>query len=243
MLTILIKNILLVLALLLLVPFIYTIILTLINRNTKRMVATRFGMNAQLWLGCIGIIIHETAHLLTALVFGHKIDGFRLIKFPNNVDTSLGYVNHSWNNSNWYQKAGNFLIGLAPTFACSITIILLGHWLIPTVANPVTASILSGSPLAIEWSGLTIGKLIIFILLTANICIGGFDLSSADYANSKIGLAPLIIALVVLTLLISLLSDFNSVFAILERATLILAEVLTLNCGISVLLNLVIRIV
>lgn len=94
-------NICLVLGLLIGVPFLFIYLLSAINRNTKQQIANHFGTAGQIGFGFLGVIIHEASHLLMALVFGHHIDQFRLIRIPTSDNPALGYVHHTWNQRNF----------------------------------------------------------------------------------------------------------------------------------------------
>jgi hypothetical protein len=84
-----------------------------------------FGFNSQIYVGGLGVIIHELSHLLLALIFLHHIDSVCLLRIPNHndiSDKSLGYVRHSWSSRSIYQTIGNVFIGTAPVI-CGVLII------------------------------------------------------------------------------------------------------------------------
>jgi len=66
----------------------------------------------------IGTPIHELSHAIACVLFGHKITGIKLLdlSFSN---TTLGYVNHSWNTRSIYQSIGCFFIAIAPLITAS----------------------------------------------------------------------------------------------------------------------------
>ncbi|GAA2970684.1 hypothetical protein [Lentilactobacillus parakefiri] len=180
------KNIGLVLGLMIGVPFLFIYLLSSVNHRTKQQIANRFGVGGQIGFGFLGIIIHEASHLLVALIFGHHIDQFRLLRIPTADSDTLGYVHHTWNKRNLYQNMGNLFIGVAPIFGCCLTVLLMAKYLISEVYQSLVNvydqplnQLTFGLP-SFNW--LSMG---IFLIIAANICIGGFDLSPADFENAN----------------------------------------------------------
>lgn len=89
--------------------------------------------------GAIGTPLHECAHALFCLIFGHKIIEIKLFQI-NSADGTLGYVNHSYNPRNIYHKIGNFFIGIAPIIVISAVLYLLAYLLLPSFVAEINGS-------------------------------------------------------------------------------------------------------
>lgn len=84
-----------------------------LERVVGRFVAHRWGWGGVLVTGWIGVPLHEVSHLISAKLFGHRIVDFRLFS-PDPSTGTLGYVRHGPTRPTFYQRAGNFFIGVAP---------------------------------------------------------------------------------------------------------------------------------
>lgn len=80
--------------------------------------------------GAVGTPLHECAHALFCVLFGHKVTAVKLFQIDS-ADGTLGYVNHSYNPKNIYQRIGNFFIGIAPITVISAVLYLLAWLLLP----------------------------------------------------------------------------------------------------------------
>ena len=90
--------------------------------------------------GAIGTPIHELSHALFCLIFAHKITEIKLFQI-NSADGTLGYVNHSYNKKNIYQRVGNFFIGIAPIIVITALLGLIAWALMPNVIYKMSAQI------------------------------------------------------------------------------------------------------
>jgi len=232
-------------------PELFTWLLSLTNRHTKVNLATRFGINSQVYIGFLGIMIHELSHLLIALLFRHQISSFRLVKRPHlqvedraEPDLALGYVRHTWNRRSPYQLIGNLFIGMAPIFGCTAVLLGLDQLLAPGLAKAIFA--LADTPTAPDWSAswqaLTSTPFswwqgLLLLILTITIVVGGLELSSADYQNQAIGLYSMIALLILITTIFTLLG-ITSWIHTLVMGGLTVAIILSYSLIVSLLIML-----
>ena len=94
----------------------------------------RSGYKAVLAASLIGTPIHELGHAFMCLLFGHKIVKLVLWQ-PRSTDGTTGYVQHTYNSHNLYQRLGRLFIGTGPIFSGMAVLCLL-----LTVAFPDTWS-------------------------------------------------------------------------------------------------------
>ncbi|QEA31622.1 hypothetical protein [Secundilactobacillus malefermentans] len=236
--------------------------LTLVNRNTKRLLATAFSMNSQVYFGFIGIFLHEFSHYLVAKLFGHKIVAVRFLKLPKSEkhtayqpevdsrDRALGYVNHTWNQRNIYQVLGNLFIGIAPIFGCTLALLGFARLLVPSLFNAMTS--LLQSPASLDWSlffmNLTVSNQsfwlwLLFIVISLNISIGGFDLSRADLNNSWQGFISFTVLIVLVTLLLTFVGVSTWWIKLITQFGLIILIVLGYSLVISLIAHGLVRLV
>lgn len=235
------------LLLILAIPLLIVLGLTYINRDSKARLAARLGPKSIVYVGGLGIIVHELSHLLIAIIFGHHINSFRLlITDVENSGGALGYVNHSWNKKNYYQFLGNALIGTAPIFGCTFVLLLLTRLLVPGIYQwglqqmsglldlPFSPNI-SGGPT--NWL-----LVIMWVVLSINITIGGFDLSNADLKST----VPSFAALFVITGLFLFLFVLFGQMAVIHHYLFIVLSwfilIMVISLIWSLLVNILVRI-
>ena len=115
--------------------FIFGLLIALCNKAFYRNFGG-FGHTVCVATGFIGTPLHELAHALFCVVFGHKIVEIKLFQISSS-DGTLGYVNHSYNPRNIYHRIGNFFIGVAPIIVISVVLYFLCRWITPTMALDV----------------------------------------------------------------------------------------------------------
>lgn len=222
-------------------PLILGTVTVIISRSNKTMVVELDGYRAQIIFGWLGVIIHELSHLLLALLFGHHIGKVSLVRFPdphNPQDNSLGYVSHSWNEHNFYQRAGNLFIGIAPVIGCSISMAVATRYLAIPVYNFWQSLAGFDSPVSGSSSW---WQLLLWLVIVSNISIGGFDLSRADLQNSRHGLLMGAIFLLLLAAILTVTGDSSQLADQLQALLLPIYACLGLAIVVNVLLWLFLR--
>lgn len=213
-----------------------TFLLTAVNSNTKK----QLSLNKQLYLGSLGIIIHEASHTIMAFLFGFHAIEVKLIKRPHPEigDKSLGFVRYS-SPKNIRGKIGQAMAGIAPIIGCSTVIIGLFILLLPNSFNLLSTMLVTQTfntqslfelfaSLFQSWSL----RLILWLLITTSITIGGFDLSSADRKGFGLGFSLLALLIIIFyyfltlfnqeTLMMTLLSNFALSISLITILMLIL---------------------
>lgn len=111
----------------------------------------RFAPQIVNYSGIIGTPVHELSHAAMCIVFRHKIKKIKLFGIDKRKGT-LGYVQHSFNPRNLWQRIGNFFIGIAPVVSGSFVILLLMLLFLPNVFSQVTSvlSTTAGGSLSID---------------------------------------------------------------------------------------------
>ena len=99
------------------ITYIFGLLYKIVGAKNSAYIQRNFGWTGYCVLGSVGVTYHELSHLITAVIFGHKISEVRLFRpFQGKIDGTLGYVNHTWNKKNLFQNIGNFFIGTSPMF-------------------------------------------------------------------------------------------------------------------------------
>ena len=203
---------------------VFGLLLGIIEKRTTRNLVKRLGPKVIVLTGIVGTTIHELSHLIMSLIFRHRVENVKLFSINLKSET-LGYVNHSYNKKSYYQRAGNFFIGVAPILIGTAIIILLFRILVPNSwSNAINEFGFSGylglvDSFSIQkfidlllnssWGiitslfsvdNITSFKFWIFIILAISICMH-MELSPADFKGAIDG----IIFIFILSLIVSLI--------------------------------------
>ncbi len=194
-----------------LVGFLLGILEKMINTNMQK----AFGYKGILATAWLGTPIHELGHAAMCVIFGHKIERIKLLQL-NSSDGTLGFVEHSYNNKNIYQRIGNFFIGIGPILSGMFALLVALYLLLPNSINVFEHSLKSDFNYntmdfsLIKWSLLNSVSLIKFIFTTNNLTKLGFwifilvafdisshiALSKPDIKGAQDGLLTLYILLI-----------------------------------------------
>lgn len=227
------------------------------DKGTKILLAT----------GIVGTPIHELSHALMCVVFGHKITAIKLYQ-PNSDDGTLGYVEHSYNPKNLYQRAGNFFIGIAPILGGSGVILLLMFLLVPDIyydmqselafISLITFDLLDVSTylavLELFWSVIEIifgftnmGSILWWVFFVLAFMISNhMELSSADIKGGLSGLIVLVILLLIADIVmyfisLNVLESFTNAIISFSACIISFLAVSAVFAGIMILLALAIK--
>lgn len=178
----------------------------------------RYGRKVCILTGIVGTPVHEGAHALACLLFGHRIQEIRLFSI-NPEDGVLGYVRHSCNPRNFYHRIGNFFIGTAPVVVISLLFALIAYLLLPEMFLKAMQEVSEadfgkfGTALAGFWNGLSVifsyadrpawwGFLFLGILFCLHM-----SLSKADVKGALDGLFFLLLLYALTDIVLGLLGD------------------------------------
>ena len=229
----------------------FTLLLTILQRIFLKLTG-RVGIIITYSTGVIGTPVHELSHALFCLIFGHKIEAISLFRISD--DGVLGYVEHSYNESNWYQKLGNFFIGIAPIFGGAAVIFLLVRFMSPTAYNGMIDAVDNISTTTIFsstfWSELfvVIGESIkaFFVLDVKNglwwvcmilvLCISThMCLSRADMRGSLSGIILFVVAIIVANVITYFCKVQGNMHNVIMQGLFLTIPPLIIAIGFSVL--------
>jgi len=195
-----------------LVPYLTSLITSWLGHLSKIVLVDNLGNNSQLVIGGLGVIIHELGHAIFAYLFGHQVTHVQLLNTNYKQSGSLGSVDHRWNDRNVYQMLGNFFIGLAPYYMCSIALYLLQKYLlkaqfsVSSLAQSLNMNMTFSVSMIFDsvldnlkasFANASWGMIIIYIILTIMIASTGYDLSRNDFMTVNKGILPWVVVLLI----------------------------------------------
>ena len=195
--------------------------------------------------GIIGTPVHETAHALMCILFGHKINEIKFFQIDEENGV-LGYVRHSYNRRNLYAVLGNYFIGVAPILAgCAILNFSLYYLLPKTYVAIVVLSRAQGGAAVFENLGgvlssffSEVGNPKFWIVAAVDLCIAlHMNLSGADIKGSLTALPLLILLLVLINAILGFAwsAGYAAVTGFLNAAGLNLIVLLVFSVMFSLL--------
>lgn len=169
--------------------------------------------------GFIGTPLHESAHALACLIFGHKITEIKFFQ-TDSSDGVLGYVCHSYNPKNLWQKIGNFFIGTAPIVVGYLVLFGLFYICMPSLCQNIMHAVQEidiignlgnsiknlGAIYIMLFKGALNWKWWIFVIIGSFIALH-MTLSDADMQGAKSGIIVLLITWLVIVSIVGIVSS------------------------------------
>lgn len=201
--------------------------------------------------GFIGTPIHELSHALMCVIFRHKIVEIKLFQIGSD-DGTLGYVNHSYNPKSFYQRIGNFFIGIAPILVGSL-VLLFAMWLfVPAMTAELfvyASEIAEG--LSFESMSVFLSMIVtffkyaiqplwwVYLILGTAISLH-MNLSQSDIKGAKTGIVLIFVVFLSLNLL---LAFFVSAQTFITSGITFIGIILSLIMSLSLLFSLLMLVI
>lgn len=160
----------------------------------------------------IGVPVHELGHVLMCFIFGHKIEQVKFVQFGDE-DGTMGFVNHTYNPNNLFQRIGLFFIGIAPILMGIAVITLTLFFTLPDTFNEwIVAVRASGEMIdVLDTTGILMSSLLslenlsnplfyLFMIVSVSIA-SHMSLSKSDIAGAWTGLLTMYSIAVIFNLL------------------------------------------
>lgn len=189
--------------------------------SNVKMLSSRFNYKTPARIGFVGIMVHEAAHFLAALLFGHKVQRVKL--YQNDGSGTAGVVEHAYDTNSAFQKFGNLIIGVAPMILVSITMGLI---------------LFFGKAL-MDASGVFAPLVFILLFATFISLTFGLQLSGSDYKSASVGLLYSLLLILVYAL-ISFELKFTHTQALAGYVFTFLAAVLSSALFVWIFIKLII---
>ena len=198
-------------------------VMQVVTKSVEIAANRTFGTKLYLMLfGWFGVAVHELGHALFCLIFMHKIVEMKLFE-PDLETGTLGYVRHSYNPKNIYQRCGNFFIGIGPILLGSLVIYISAKLLMTSTLTfqsaPQSQGLVDSLGSALTgafhyfrhlFSIEALSRWQTYLFLYTSFSVGSsITLSSADIKGAFGGFISLILTVLVFNLLTLPFGDFG----------------------------------
>lgn len=234
------------------ITFGFGLIYIYVGRINDKYVQKNFGWKGFCVFGAIGVPFHEMSHLITALLFFHRIEDVKLFRpVAGKADGCLGYVKHSYRKT-IYRTAGNVIIGAAPMIAGAAFIYFVVSKMFPDTFIDVIEEVNNGTSvkdIAINaavslknfFNPSNLASWKFYVCVIAIVFIGcHMNMSWADVKGAWAGATALIAASIVIPyyLFTRLMISPNKVFAVFLDITIryayLLSAVLIIDIAMAI---------
>ena len=182
--------------------FVTAFIMQKFSELLREKLADVLGINGYIYLTFPGVMIHELSHAVFCVIFRHRILEMKL--FSPEADGTLGYVSHSYNQKNLYQRIGNFFIGTGPVWGGCVMLAVISWLLLPETmrnGNGFSECLSSFAKGLFTWNFWGTWRSWLWIYLTISIA-SHITLSSSDLDGATDGLLMIIITVLLGSLLL-----------------------------------------
>jgi len=236
------------------IVFTYVIGLTYmgVGRLLSKYIQKNFGWTGFCIFGAIGVPFHELAHLITVVLFLHKIDDVSLFRpKKGKVDGCLGYVKHSYKKT-LYRTLGNFFIGAAPMIFGAGALFFLIKLFFPSCFIDILAVTEDGfdikAILLSSWEAFktilsldTLKSPWLYVVFLAMVCIGAhMNMSWPDVKNATAGAIALVVGSVAIPMAITYYTpvQHSQIFSVVLNFSISYAYILLIGLIINLFLTL-----
>lgn len=191
-----------------------------------------------IWILAPGTIIHELSHLIICILFGLPIN--KVVLFHYEPETgSLGHVDYSFNPLSIKDRIGAALSGIAPVIGISVVEYLIYYKLFPNniinLINDLKQYNIIEFIKDFFLPGGNALHLILFIIISVFL-LSGYSISNADLSSVKIGIIPLILIAIFISLLSMLFPVIESTIILGIKLLLSLSLAMIFLCMLSLLI-------
>lgn len=212
------------------VTYLFGLLYTAISKANRRCLIAAVGWTGFCIFGAIGVPFHETAHLITAVIFNHSITDFSLFRpIKGKKDGKLGYVYHTYNKRSLYQCVGNFFIGTAPMIFGAGLLMFLLYGAVPEISADFKSIMLD------FWKALgCLDSYAILTVFAAVFICPHIGMSGADFKNTGSGVLALLAVSIIVPYFIHDQTDISYAVMIAVYYDFIIRYVYLLAVGLII---------